>query len=417
MSFEAFENRRRSAEEEQVFRRNREMAALNAITVAVSSSLDLPEILEHLKHLLAQQFDVPGGIIFFYDSETGDLDIEAAWGVPAAILAESKRFPAGDYHYGRVIADQEPFYRPNFRSVKPFSSLELHLARPDWLSYLCVPLVAKGEVQGVLDVFSHAPVEFTQEHVTLFTTLGRQVGVAIQNARLFEEVRASRQRLQMLSKQLLEVQEAERRHIAQELHDEIGQALTAVKVNLQAAQRVPDLHALIPYLEESITIVERTLQQVRDLSLDLRPSLLDDLGVVAALRWYVDRQAHRAGFQAVFSPNPPEMRLPPEIETTCFRVVQEALTNIVRHAQAQLVRVGLRQSPSEVELTISDDGIGFDVDAIMARTGGDLTLGLVGMQERVQLAGGWIKIESDQALGTQIKAYFPLDPSENDLGE
>jgi signal transduction histidine kinase len=229
---------------------------------------------------------------------------------------------------------------------------------------------------------------------------------------LYEEVSTGRQRLQILSKQLLEVQEAERRHIAQELHDEIGQALTAVKVNMQAALRTNDLASLSPYLEESIMIVERTLQQVRNLSLDLRPSLLDDLGVVAALRWYIERQARRAGFQAQFIPNPAEMRLPPEIETTCFRVVQEALTNIVRHAQARNVRVELHQRPSELELTIQDDGIGFDVDSTIGRSVGDLSLGLVGMQERVQLAGGWIKIHSNPSLGTEIRVYFPIEPPE-----
>lgn len=414
MSFEPFNNRRRRAEEENL-QRNRDLAALNAITVAVSSSLDLPEVLDRLKDLLAEQFDVPGGIIYFYDLGADSLQIEAAWGVPAAILAECKQFPASKYHYRQVVRDQETYSRPDIRGVKPFSTLGLHSSRPTWQSYLCVPLVAKGEVQGVLDLFSQAPIEFSHEHVTLFTTLGRQVGVAIQNARLYEEVSAGRQRLQILSKQLLEVQEAERRHIAQELHDEIGQALTAVKVNMQAALRTNDLASLSPYLEESIFIVERTLQQVRNLSLDLRPSLLDDLGVVAALRWYIERQSRRAGFQAQFIPNPAEMRLPPEIETTCFRIVQEALTNIVRHAQARNVHVELHQRPSELELTIQDDGIGFDVDSTIGRSVGDMSLGLVGMQERVQLAGGWIKIQSNPSLGTEIRVYFPLDSPEDSI--
>jgi signal transduction histidine kinase len=405
------EDERKRAQED-VLRHNRDLAALNTVTAAVSSSLDLPEVLESLKNLLEEQLNVPGGIIFFYDETDGSLYLEAAWGVPAAILAACKRFQAKEGHYTQVVQYKESVLHPDLRLVEPFAGLELHVARPTWQSYLSVPLLSKGEVQGVLDLFSLSPIVFTQDHVTLFTALGQQVGIAIQNARLFEKLRAGRKRLEILSQQLLEVQEAERRHISRELHDEIGQALTALKVNLQAAQRLSDLRALSPYLEESISIVERTLHQVRNLSLDLRPSLLDDLGVVAALRWYVDRQAQRAGFEAQFIAEPQEMRLPPDLETTCFRLVQEALTNVVRHARAQRVQVILRHNQAGLELVIRDDGVGFDVNAVKDRMPGDRSLGLLGMQERVQLVDGQIKIESDPNRGTEIRAIFPLSAHE-----
>lgn len=412
MSFDYREQGRKRADED-ILRNNRDLAALNTITAAVSSSLDLPEILEKLKSLLAEQFDVPGGIIFFYEEGDDSLNLEAAWGVPAAILSEFKRLPVDRYHYKQVVRDKNLFLRSDLRAVPPFFSLGLHEARPSWLSYLCVPLVAKGEVQGALDLFSRRPVEFTQEQIALFNTLGQQVGVAIQNARLYEQVRSGRQQLRLLSQQLLEVQESERRHIARELHDEIGQALTAVKVNLQASLRLAGTQTLTPYLEESISIIERTFQQIRNLSLELRPSLLDDLGVVAALRWYIDRQARRAGFEARFLFDPPELHFSPELETTCFRVVQEALTNVVRHAHAKNVLVELNQSGSEVELLIRDDGIGFDVRSAMQHAG-DISLGLVGMQERVQLIGGWITIESDPDSGTEILAHFPVNRPKTD---
>jgi signal transduction histidine kinase len=224
--------------------------------------------------------------------------------------------------------------------------------------------------------------------------------------------------LQVLSRQLLEAQENERRHIARELHDEIGQALTAVKINLQAAQRTPA--ALDAYLEDSTSIVDRTLQQVRTLSLDLRPALLDDLGLGAALRWYVDRQAQRAGFTVQFVIDPLEPRPRPELETACFRVAQEALTNVLRHAQAQHVRVELRQSGTELHLLIRDDGTGFDVHAAQQRAEQGASLGLLGMQERVWLVGGQIEIASAAAQGTEIRVRFPLhhgsQPASRPLG-
>ncbi|HZD56030.1 MAG TPA: cache domain-containing protein [Anaerolineales bacterium] len=394
--------------QEEIMHHNRDLTALNTITAAVSSSLELPEVLESLKQLLEEQLNVPGGIIYFYDEFDDSLYVEAAWGVPATILAEFKRLSADTLHYEQVIRNKESVLRPDLDQVIPFHVLGLKQYRPKWKSYLCVPLVAKGGVQGVLDLFSQTPTEFTVEHVALFTSLGLQVGVAIQNARLFEQIWAGRRRLQMLSQELLEVQEAERLHISRELHDEVGQALTAVKVNLQAASRLADSSSLTPYLEESIGVVERTLDQVRNLSLDLRPSMLDDLGVLAAVRWYLDRQAKRAGFRAHFAADMPDVRLSSDLETTCFRVVQEALTNAVRHSQAQNVWVTIQQCDSELELVIRDDGVGFDVSSVMKRGAGDLSLGLLGMQERVELTGGKIQIKSDPERGTEIRALFPL---------
>jgi signal transduction histidine kinase len=243
--------------------------------------------------------------------------------------------------------------------------------------------------------------------------LDRLAGAFDDMAEALEQREAERKRteeaLQILSRRLLEAQENERRHLARELHDEIGQALTAVKINLQAAQRTPD--ALVAYLEDSISIVDRTLQQVRNLSLDLRPALLDDLGLVVALRWYVDRQAQRVGFTAQFAADPSETRPRPDIETACFRVAQEALTNVVRHAQAQHVRVELRQRDAELHLLIRDDGKGFDVRAAQERAAQGASTGLLGMQERVWLVGGQIDIKSAPAWGTEIRVRFPLQNS------
>ncbi len=227
------------------------------------------------------------------------------------------------------------------------------------------------------------------------------------------EAQKSRQRnrdLEILSHQILEVQEAQSRHLARELHDEIGQALTTIKVNLQAIRRSADRLTWEAILDESISIIDRTVQQVRNLSVDLRPSVLDDLGVVAAIRSYLDRQARRAGFEAQFYADPPELRLNPALETTCFRVTQEAVTNVIRHAHAKHVRVELRQQGNFLELTIQDDGIGFDVQATHLTSADDTSLGLVGMEERVRLVGGQIEINSEpvQGQGTRVRARFPI---------
>ena len=228
------------------------------------------------------------------------------------------------------------------------------------------PLVAHDVLIGELVLASTDPEVFSASQLDIIRQVADQLAIALQHARLFEEVQQSRERLQGLSHRLIEVQEAERRTIAGELHDEIGQALTIVKMNLQAVQRLSENIETNVHLSESVAIVERALEQVRNLSLDLRPSLLDDLGLVAALRWYVARQARVAGFLVHFKGEDLGRRLAPTLETTCFRVAQEALTNVVRHARAREVWVQLTFE-NELCLTIRDDGIGFDVIAAQAR--------------------------------------------------
>ncbi|HLF24774.1 MAG TPA: PAS domain-containing sensor histidine kinase [Anaerolineae bacterium] len=238
--------------------------------------------------------------------------------------------------------------------------------------------------------------------------------LAMQNARLFQQAQAARERLQVLTRQLIQAQETEHRRIARELHDEIGQALTAVKIDLQGAQHAARSPALKQRLDDGVATVEHALQQVRGLSRDLRPSLLDEAGLVAALRWYVDRQAQRGRFAARFVADAIEPRPAPEIETICFRVAQEALTNIVKHAQAQQVEVALRTHATDLELTIRDNGLGFDVRAARAQAKRGTSLGLLGMEERVLLGNGRIDIVSAPGQGSLIQVRLPLNPATTD---
>jgi PAS domain S-box-containing protein len=233
-------------------------------------------------------------------------------------------------------------------------------------------------------------------------------GTRVAIAQDITERKRAEEILQTFSQRLIETQEAERRRVARELHDEIGQALTAIKINLQAVQHSAGASPLAPQLNESTGLVDHALQQVRDLSFNLRPSLLDDLGLMAALRWYLDREARRAGLIPEFAADLSEKRLPSELETACFRITQEALTNVVRHAQASRVWVELRQRGAELSLVIRDDGIGFDVSAVRRRRSSDMNLGLQGMQERALILGGRLEIQAAPGGGTEIHAWFPL---------
>jgi two-component system sensor histidine kinase UhpB len=216
--------------------------------------------------------------------------------------------------------------------------------------------------------------------------------------RLNQELELSHERLRALSRRLFGVQEDERRRLARDLHDDIGQALTALKIQLESRARV----------EECVETVRHTLERVRQLSLSLRPSQLDDLGLAAALRSHLDRQARVAGIAAHFDATdaPPDMG--PETETACFRVAQEAVNNVLRHADARNLWVRLFTAGGRLALSVRDDGHGFDLEDIRTRSGADSSLGLVGMEERIALVGGSLELRSDREKGTVVVATFPV---------
>ncbi len=260
----------------------------------------------------------------------------------------------------------------------------------------------------IIDILLSAIVERDGEG-RILRSLAVLTNVTVRR-RAEEALRTSHEQLQVLSRRLIDIQEMERGRIARELHDEIGQALTAVKLNLQRIQRTSAKSSVSRSVSEGIMIVDSAVDEVRNLALDLRPSLLDDLGLVAALRWYTSRQAERAGIEVTFSADSLTMRPPSDVETACFRVAQEAFTNVVRHAKARGVTVALRWRDEHLELTVGDDGSGFDADAARDWLSTDAHMGLVGMEERVLLIGGSFSIESTPDQGTLVRALFPLRP-------
>jgi len=209
-------------------------------------------------------------------------------------------------------------------------------------------------------------------------------------------------RMLELSQRVLVAQEEERRRIARELHDQVGQALTAALINLQL---LPGGADSAPAQELRVTLGD-VLQQVREMSLNLRPSMLDSLGLEPTLRWYLERQRVLGGFGVELACR--GARLPPELETLVFRLVQEAMTNILRHARAQRVRVTVESDARHAVLTVSDDGVGFDPEEARLRASRGGSFGLVSMAERTQLAGGTLRFDSRPGQGTTLTADLPL---------
>jgi signal transduction histidine kinase len=270
-----------------------------------------------------------------------------------------------------------------------------------------VPLVVRGEIIGCLTLDSRRVAAYGKQEAALAQAFATQAAAAIQNARLFEQVHSGRERLQTLSRRLVEVQESERRHIARELHDEIGQSLTGLLLTLDMTRRLP-ADKVMGNLDEAQDMANALIAQVRELSLDLRPAMLDDLGLLPAMLWHVERYTAQTGVQVTFKHIGLEgRRLAPQVETAAYRIMQEGLTNVARHADVSQATVRVWANPETLNIQIEDQGAGFEPQLALAA---GLSSGLSGMQERAVLLGGHLRIESTPGAGTRLTAELPLSP-------
>jgi signal transduction histidine kinase len=227
-----------------------------------------------------------------------------------------------------------------------------------------------------------------------------------------EALEISEQNFRHLSRRLVEAQERERRHLARELHDQVGQALTATKINIEMLRSSVPPH-IAERLTESAAALDHLLRQVRQISVDLRPPVLDDLGLVPALRSLFDQQTRIAGLKMHFAASDLPIMIDKETQTTCFRIAQETLTNILRHARARSVSCSLEVHDDLLSLKIADDGVGFDTGAV-ERCGMQAgCYGLLGIKERALLVGGDVRITSSPGHGTVIDVFLPIGSRSN----
>jgi signal transduction histidine kinase len=245
--------------------------------------------------------------------------------------------------------------------------------------------------------------------VALAQAIAAQLSVAIENATLYEEVEQSGKLRGELLHRVVSAQEAERQRIARELHDGTGQTLTALGLGLAAAaDRVDSEPAAVRrQLIDMKQMNAQVLQEVHNVIADLRPSVLDNLGLLPALRGHIHAFEERTGIQTKLVVRGKSARLKPDVETTIFRIVQEALTNVFRHAAAASASVEIAFAGDSVRLSVADDGRGFDVSTALAGGDGRAAWGLLGIQERASLVGGAAEIVSAPGQGTTLLITIP----------
>jgi signal transduction histidine kinase len=277
---------------------------------------------------------------------------------------------------------------------------------------LAVPLRAKGQTFGGLVLSSVRDEEpLGKAELSLLNAFGQQVATAIEDVRLYRVVQERETQLEALVRQLVNAQEGERQRVARELHDETGQKLTAMAMGLAAIEvqlGAGDLSAATGTVHDLREVADQAITELRNVMADLRPSQLDDLGLVPALRWYVQRYAARHPRLAVtFDAGRLSGRLGPRYETVLFRAAQEALTNVARHANATQVTVTLAQEDGCVHLEVADNGVGFDASKPPQHDEGS-GWGLTGIRERAALVGGKVTVESQPGQGTRVRVEVPI---------
>ena len=245
--------------------------------------------------------------------------------------------------------------------------------------------------------------EYSHEELQFIKGLADYASIAIATGRLFESLRSSRSRLQMVTKRLVEVQEAERRSVARELHDQVGQVLTGLQFSLETGKRAAEGN-LRTIFEDSQLLVTSLMKQIREISLKLSPSMLDDMGLLRTLLWHFEQYSSQTGIKVHFSQSGLEKRFRSEIEITAYRIIQEALTNVARYAQVKNVDVEIKADDEMLRLQVRDLGCGFDPQKTIHRT----TFGLTSMKERAYLMGGQLSIKTEPGAGTELLAIIPI---------
>ncbi len=397
---------RYSAElEQRVAEATRNITSLHDVARATTSTLELEDVLKLVAEKTLVTLALPRLVVLWYPPDLGDVvDAYAtAGGEPGGRLELSEAIDLAGLcpTSARPTVVDARILATTLPPVVAGAALAGDRA-------LVLPLIFKDQLLGV--VVGGMAQDAPSPDVELAAALASQAATALANAALFETARRHETELRKLTGLRMQLQEESVRSLSRELHDGVGQVLTAIKMDLAMIERAMEDEAapLRVRVREVREQVMSLVQEIRTMSQLLRPSMLDDFGLVPTLQWLTERFSDRTRVAVELRTPEPELRLPGAIEVLLYRVTQEALTNIMKHAQAHHVEIELRVGAAEVALSIEDDGVGFDVERFR-RTPAVGGVGLLGMRERVAYYNGRLDIRSRPAGGVRIALTLPLD--------
>lgn len=394
----------------ELLRRNRELAVLNAVATAVSGPLALEPLLERALDRVLELLDLEAGWVILLDQMgDGATTLACAVGMDAEVAWREAEVGFQSCPCRQVLETAQSMVISPLQDRCPLAGVQLR-DHQRATCHAAVPLIVKSRVVGVFNVAASDPSRFGPDELRLLNAIGAQLAVAIENARLWEELKEKEALRGQLLDKVIRAQEEERQRIARELHDETSQALTSFMVGLKVLEGAENIAEVRQRAAELRRIAAAALENVRNLALELRPSVLDDMGLIPALERYTRDYSRKFGITVDFHPVGFDgTRLRPQVETALYRIVQEALTNVARHAQAETVSVLLERKANRLVIIVEDDGKGFDVERLLRSGSPEEKLGLFGMRERANLIGGELTIESSPGAGTTVFVEVPLD--------
>ena len=394
----------------EVQERAAEFNALAEAGRAMSSSLDLSIVLQQTLNIARQMLGAEGVAILLHDAHQGDLYFAAA-ASPGAEQMLNKRVPLQGSVAGWSFLENQPVLVSDAKSNRHFYSNIDQATGLITQSLLAVPLTHSDKTIGVIEASNKPKGAFNQKDLKKLEALAYAAAISIENARLFEQVQSGRQQLRHLAQEVVKAQEEERQRLSYELHDEAGQTLTGLKFSLELLQgELPDPESEISVkLGEAVDLTITLTKHLRAMARDLRPPALDVTGLDSAIDDHCFEFAKRTGLEINYQGTEVDTLSEPA-KIFLYRFVQEGLNNVAKHAQADRVEVILAVEAEHVELSIKDDGIGFNVDAINNQLLNRVDrIGLLGLQERLDLLGGSLQISSQPGQGTQLSAILPSE--------
>ncbi|MGA9348188.1 MAG: GAF domain-containing protein [Anaerolineae bacterium] len=372
---------------------------LNEVTEKITSELELDRILPKVLQIAEELIGADGGVIALLDRERNIISYPYLHNLPPELADVT--VPKGKGLAGEVMTSGRPAVIEDYRT---YPGAVPAFVEAGVTSVVAVPIVSGDQSFGALGLVSLDEAKsFSGRDIAILTGIGHQAGIAIENARLYENMR-------FYVRQITKAQEDERKRIARELHDETAQTLIDLSRRLDdlATSPEPLPETVIGRLEEFQELIDSILRGVRRFSRDLRPSVLDDLGLLPALEWLTANLMEERGIKTELKVYGDRRRLPPEAELALFRIVQEALNNVRKHSQASQVVTVVEFGNGSVRITMNDNGQGFELPG---RTGDLATtgkLGLIGMHERARLLNGTLTVHSEPGKGTTITVDAPV---------
>lgn len=407
---------------DELVSRNEELSTLNSITATISQSLDLEYILENALRKVREVTKTTAACVFLRDADSDKLEIKSSVGPMVMARCPEASSPAAQCACHQVLLHGETVMVNHVSQCPTLDKDEVRAT--DISCFVSVPLKCKDRILGIMNVACSSGRCFTENDFRLLDSIGYHVGLAIENSTLYEEAKQKEELRGQLLGGVISAQEEERKRVARELHDELGQILTALIMNIESLENVtqPQQAQLKEKLENVRSLAVRALEEMRRLTLDLRPSTLDDLGLVAAIRAHIHTHLESMGVGVEFQTKGLNQRLPSTVETAFFRIIQEAVNNITKHAKAHNVKIQLEVKKEKVTAVIEDDGQGFEVGAVLKSRAVVPALGLLGIQERTVLLGGTFSIQSQVGQGTRLVVEIPkvsalVESAESKQGE